>query len=450
MAVLLLITSVVFAVVALIAEYRALKKKKRLTITSFFLLVFVFTYGILPLLVVFLYLFEGFSISTSNYSFDYSEKGLFYTWIWQIFSIFSYVIVKKAAKHKETLKSATYGDAGLKIETTALEYTVIICLVAGIISLYLWSRAYGGIIELIKVGSAVRSRLSRVVNDLAFFKHIAKSVLTISYASLILVKQGKHKLFNAVIFLISFSFSILYLLANDGRMSIAFYFLVIGLIMMRIFEIRAISRKKKIGITLLLVTAVVFILNLDSITYYIKFGVWGSEQQGTLLHSLLNELAFIMISGQKALQHAASFKMLIIDDILCGLFAWFPTSIKPVETINIWNYNTELATIGFWGQFPCDFLSTSLYDLSFLGPFLFPLFWGKILSKIEKMPKNGSIVKIICYYALFTPLIRTVDYCLLYDFVLGMFPLALFLIVYAVLRRILIGRGGHLSTIGSN
>ena len=99
-----------------------------------------------------------------------------------------------------------------------------------------------------------------------------------------------------------------------------------------------------------------------------------------------------------------------------------------------WNYNTILTTNDFFGQFPCDFASTSLYDLSFVGSLVFGVFWGMILKKIEVLRNKNSTFSDVCYYAFSTSLFRLVDYCMLYDFVLGIFSATIFVLIYSTVR----------------
>jgi len=325
----------------------------------------------------------------------------------------------------------------MSLDHTALQITTIVCMFIGLLSIYLWSKAFGGIFDLIKVGNAVRGGWSTAVNELAFFKHPSRLILISSFASLLLIKYSHKKTLNKVIFIISFIYSILFLLANDGRGSFALYFIVLAFIILGVFEKRNFSFKKMLLLFLLAILGFILIMNLDAITRFVRTGVYENTYNRSFLSAILKEFAHIMISGQTALRHAFSGTFLIVDDILYGAMAWIPSSLKPFEAVNIWNYNTALAASGFNGQYPCDIVSTSLYDLSIAGPIVFGLFWGSVLRRIEQLRVGGTVFHLVCYYSFFLTCIQLVQSCMLYSFVLSIFALTIFAIVNFCVKRIL-------------
>ena len=68
--------SFTFSLLGLWWEIRNILKNKSLTISSLVGIMFVFTYGILPLAVMLMHISSGFSISTIYYLYDYSDDGL--------------------------------------------------------------------------------------------------------------------------------------------------------------------------------------------------------------------------------------------------------------------------------------------------------------------------------------------------------------------------------------
>ena len=190
----------------------------------------------------------------------------------------------------------------------------------------------------------------------------------------------------------------------------------------------------------LTVICFVFIINLNTITKYLRHGIYENDSASSILPFILNEFSYVMISGQTAFQHASTGHFLIIDDFFYGIMAWIPSSLKPFQCINIWDYNTSLTTSGGFGQFPCDFVTASLYDLSYIGSILFGFIWGTIVNKIEKLRESGSLFHIICYYSLCLTCLRLVNYCMLYSFVLSLFALFIFVLVYKVITIIMQSR----------
>lgn len=424
--------SFTFSLLGLWWEIRNILKNKSLTISSLVGIMFVFTYGILPLAVMLMHISSGFSISTIYYLYDYSDDGLSQTFVWQTLGILAYIIIRYSTRKVNRVTSQNVA----RYDCSILQIATCFSLVIGVISIYLWSKAFGGILDLIKVASVVRSGLSHVDNRLAFFKHSARLVIITSFSSLLLVKKRHKTVFNMIMFLISFVFSILFLLANDGRMSFAMFFIIVIFISLDIFSEKEFTRKKLVLLCVMACMAMIFMLKLDSLTYYIKHGTFEPSSKNSFLESTVNEFAYIMISGQKAVNHASTLQLLIIDDILNGIQAWLPTSLKIFDVRNVWDYNTELTTKNFFGQFPCDFISTSLYDLSYAGPVAFGFAWGFIIKKIEKLKTKSTMCSVVSYYALSTSLFRLVDYCLLYDFVLGIFSIAVFAFIYLTTKSI--------------
>lgn len=429
MEVLLIIISALFSLIASCWELRRIIVNRTVGISSVVGFMLIFTYGIVPLVTVLSYFLAGVAASTDYYQYDYTSNGLLKTILWQVFGIFSYIVIRFITKQKHFYKKSYQLN-----DCAVLEATTLVSLLIGIISLYLWSKAYGGIFNLIEVASIVRSSMSTVHNSLAFFKHLARIVLIASYSSLMLLKQGYKRILNSVVFSLSFVYSLLFLFANDGRLSLALYFVVLIFIWFDIMAERNFSRKTMCRLCIIALVGFIFLINADNITYYVAHGQLRPSATTSALDFFVNECAYILISGQKAVEHMTTFNLLIIDDILCGLQAWLPTSLKLFPAVNIWDYNTTLTTNGFNGQFPCDFISTSLYDLSFIGPLVFSVFWGGVLKKAEKLRQSKSLFSTLCYYSLFSCFFRLVSYCQLYDMVLGIFSIAIFAIVYLIIK----------------
>lgn len=434
MDILLLASSFMFAAIGLFAEILKLVRRKEFTLSAIVRLLLIFTYGILPFIVVFAYSFCEISISTWNYKYDYSSEGLFRTWIWQLQGIVVYLVISYCTRRNKK-RLANVGNSS--VDYSILQFTTYTCFIIGIASLYLWSRAYGGVFNLISVAAAVRSGLSSVNNGIAFFKHPARLVLLTSFSSLLMIKHSFCKVQNGIIFTLSVAFSVLFLLANDGRLSFLLYFIVIIFITFSVFDGRQFSGKHVIFLMAIGVFGMFFVLELDSITSYIRHGIVINASDESFFKSIMDEFAYVMISGQKSTEQALSGTFLIFNDVLNGITAWLPSSLKPFELIDVWDYNTNISTYKFFGQFPCDFVSTAIYDLSYIGPVVFGIFWGSILKKVEKMRCDDSPFKLVCYYALSLRFFRIVDYCSLYDFILGIFSLVVFTIVYVAYKNIL-------------
>ena len=110
-----------------------------------------------------------------------------------------------------------------------MELTAWISLLVGAVSLFLWSKAYGSIGALILQANRVRSGMGSVKNNLAFFKHPATVLLVVAYMFFEMTMQSEKKsikkLVNLIGFIISAYLSYLFLMADDGRLTMLLFFM---------------------------------------------------------------------------------------------------------------------------------------------------------------------------------------------------------------------------------
>ena len=111
MTILILLFSFIYSFLAILYEIDLIKKTKSLTISSLIGFLFIFTYGVLPFLVIYSYKFKSLSISSPYSTYDYSEDGLMNTIFWQILGILAYMIFKRmsiSAKKDVKVYKKTY------------------------------------------------------------------------------------------------------------------------------------------------------------------------------------------------------------------------------------------------------------------------------------------------------------------------------------------------------
>ena len=192
--------------------------------------------------------------------------------------------------------------------------------------------------------------------------------------------------------------------------------------------------KKFARLMLAFVLFVVVVLNMDSLTSFLRQGAVKTTQDTTMLESIMNELAYIYVAGQTSVEHCINqgSPFLIVDDVVRALFAWLPSAFTPHGLINVWDYNTYLiAGRDAMAQFPTDIISTSLYDLGILGPFLLPALWGMIINKLERIKmKNNTPLFTVLYYSLSMTLIRGVNYSMMSATVASIFHIFVTAVVF--------------------
>lgn len=450
-------TGLIFGIFVIIRETRNIKREHSIYLINIFGYMYGVTYGLLPACVLLLYTFGGVNISHAYYLLDYSNLGLIKIFVWMLFAFFGYQVVQfsykvvlsrrfKRAKESVIIESKTHDRQEVRRDSkrifSKLQMTMMICFVISTISLLLWTRAYGGIIKLIMIADKVRDGDSPVQNSIAFFARPAKMILISCYMSLVLVKNKYNRVANLVFFLASFALSILMLLAQDGRLGMAFFFATIVLLMQDYLKAGSFSLGKICKIFLLCIIALVGILNMDSFTFYIRNGYWeNTVSNAILVKKFFLEFTYIFTGAQHSLTtlFEGECPYLIIHDILAGAFAWVPSSLRPDGIINVWNYNTELSTIGgtIYGQLPCDFITTSIYALGIFGPLVFGVFWGCVIKCLDCWHLRArNAASDIFYCAIAMRIFRIVDYCLLYDFILGSFSIVLAALIWWTCRHI--------------
>lgn len=412
---------------------RKIKHEKKVYLSTLFIFCMVLVYSIIPFFTFLYYDRYNYSISTSYATFDYSDRGILNVSLWMLLGNISILIIyllTKKRNHNKQERSVYYNDKSLIGKTT------IVCLLIGGISLALWSNAYGGIFSLILQASRVRSGFSDVNNHFAFFKHSARILLISSYASLVLIKYKYKRSLYFPIFLISTFLSILFLLANDGRMTTMFFFITLFFISIKMYD-KSISFKLILSYTLLGFFAIWFLFNYDTVLFFLLGKTEDSISSNNLIERILQEFSFTIISGQKTIEYVFSnqYNSLFFNDFWSGLFAWLPVSLKPIVVQSVWDCNTQLVTSNFYGQWPCDFVTTALYDFHILGPLLFSLFYSWLFKVIETKFSISSVFQAVLYYSLIYTAIRVPLYCGLYDLVLGFFALFIFIALFSLMKK---------------
>ncbi|MBR5553295.1 MAG: hypothetical protein IKV98_05545 [Clostridia bacterium] len=447
--IILALLSAVFGIFIFVRETRAVKQLNSFGIINLFGYMYGLTYGILPTAVLLTYKYADLNLSHGYYMIDYTSVGLKRMYVWFFLSIVGYAVIQITykffldGKYSKIKNSIIEKDPAyfLKEEKNGamlgtLQICILICFIVACVSMYLWLRAYDGFWGLIKIADQVRDGVSDVKNPLAFFLRPAKMITTVFFMSMVLVKKKYNRDFNFVIMCVSFVLSVLMLLALDGRLAMVMYLIVMVLLAGEFFKVGGFSSKKLLRMVIIGLLALAFVMNMDSFTFFLRNGYWrDAAQSGSAIEDTLLEFTYIITGAQHAVQTSieANGPILIGEDIVAGLFAWVPSSLRPDGIINIWDYNTELCTIGnyIYGQLPCDFITTSIYYLGVAGPLVNGIFWGIVIKTLDYFHlKNNNSIQDIFYYALSMRIFRLVNYCLLYDFVLGIFDIFLAYVIW--------------------
>lgn len=436
----------IFGLYCIGREVRRIIRLKQIRISNLILIMYGITYGIVLSLLL---LFNDMGIYRTQGTFlmvDYSSQGLKYLTWWFFAAVIGYISFRSAGilRIKESSRQQNAESPPTQAQSVLLErlqYTSVVCLAIGIVCFWIWTSGWGGYMNMFLNAREIRNGSYGIKNTVAFFAKPAHIVATVSIMSVFLVKQRKNVLLNKVIFVISFVISLLYYLAKDGRMIMAMYLLIVLFMWNDMFEKQTNITKKLVKLGFGFALFVVIVLNMDKITYLLRYGTdLVANDSETALQSIMDELSYIYVAGQTSLKQFLSggSPFLIGHDVVSGLFAWVPSALTPKGLINIWSYNTQLvAGSKALAQYPCDLISTSIYDLGVFGPIILPAVWGAIINKLERMKKAGSSpIFIVLYYGMSMTLLRGINYSMISSTVASMFHLFVAAVVFWVMGRV--------------
>lgn len=411
-------------------------------------IMFCFVEGIIPLAIHVKYFRDG-TLYPWNITLDYSVNGINALMIVCFLAFIGYIFITLGYKNRYRF---TIGESKIKFIKNqpikfqydiALRYSAIVILLISVFSLYMWTKAYGGIIRFILQANAIRSGFTNINNSYGFFKHFASAIVIPSYAFFVLnIYAKKKKIMDIIFWTISLIFSVCFLLASDGRMTAGFYFLAYVAIYMQSkskMVDKNISNKTVISVICLFAISMLFMLKMDDFTYYIRHGVWNatkSASNNSIVNGFVYELSFVVKSEQLAVMKAKEVGLQLINDIGYGLTAWLPSSLVPSSFPRLWTLNSELSGAKS-GELPCGIIAQGYYDLRLFGVIVFTFLYGKIIRTVDiveiKTPYGLTL-----YAALFYSIIRLVAYGMIYDFVQGLFDIVILIIIYFLIHQVLV------------
>ncbi|MGN0457143.1 MAG: hypothetical protein ACI4F2_09820 [Acutalibacteraceae bacterium] len=439
-------------------ELRYINREKRLKFVSFFRLMYSLTFGLVPAVLCFAYGAFGIKFALKTLIImDYSEESLFCLFVFWLLSIIFYFIFNLAYKTAgERAVRINYGNRRLSKKMHLSENQIfciaLFCFFVGCISLYIWTIDLGGVFEFIPLASGIRGDyLNTYGNTHTAWRQPARICLPASYLFFFLAinKNNKHKIRNVIMAVISVFVALLFLLCNDGRMTIAFYFavLLIGFVTKASINIKN-TKKAIVGICIVAICCGILLSKLDDITYFFRHWEFRPEELSgnkSVFDSLMEEFLFVYKSGITSVQvhFFGDGGLKILSDLFVGLTALIPSRFLPSGLITMWRYNTILctgSTSPTMAIIPCDIVSLSIYDLGIIGVILIPLIVGAAISLLEGhfKDKPQDSYHLTMYYGLVLAFLRLPSYASLNDFLLGIFP---YLLIYLIAHGVVLLSG---------
>ncbi len=428
---------IIFAALVVITIVVKIARNRRISIMNMCSAMYAILLCIVPALILLGYanglrvasgiLFEERTIWTFYLQFAFTAMGYFFLHV-------GYMVKQKKCKPYNFFTNSN----GLLIS--------MIFSAISMISLNLWASGYGGIDSLILNANQIRAGWVTSTNSFAFFKHfVPLSLLTSWMLFNMLIRKEVKGFFGKfgvmILLLCNVALSNIYIQANDGRMLLAVYvFLYFVLYLKYKFETKQANIAPmllKFGIVFIVVISILF--NADAILGEMRNGTYESGNDSDIITTVSREFSFILSGTQNALikDLSGEGKLMIMNDVVNGVFAWLPTSLKPIMMEDVWDYNTRSINTGEYGQLPTSIIGQSIYDLGLLGIILLPFIYGVIIKKVEMVleGRKENIFYNTVYVVLGYYLCKGIPYFSFYNIMINTFFIFIAILIYNTVHK---------------
>jgi len=374
------IIDLIWGVFVLTRQINQIVKRKKFLIIDFANLMVSFVYGFLPAVVLIR------TTSENNFwKIDTTSNGI---WVLGIATVLSVIVycslnlsydVTKSARRMKPISDGKAVCAGL------------VMLAVGWMSLFLWTRADGGIMNFISHADGIRAGYYKLNNPVAFLEHFTRILL---FAGCLLCSywwQKKSVTVKCVFLLPAVAGVVggfLFIMAWDSRVAFGFFVLMMILTNVdhRIARKEKVVKKEIIKLGVILVGVLLLIIASHSIMNMFR-GITTESQSYDLFRIVEREFGFVLRTQQAVIPATVKegFQLTIGYDLINAITAWIPSRFIPFDVPpSVWRYNTLfVAGTTAKGTVPSDLLSTSIHDLWYIGIVLLPMFYGSVIKKVD-------------------------------------------------------------------
>lgn len=421
---------IIFSIIIVIDIIIDINKFHKIKIFSFFKIFYLITYGITPLVSINVMKFD-------KYTINYITTEIKYYYISLLVSILFYIIFRICLYFFAKIKEKKIKKYLIKIDSSRFYIISVIFMFIGAFSQYMWTKAYGYPFGIIKYANLIRSGYSPIVNKYTFFKPLCYFSLISFYQFFIIFMKNK-KIITSLFMTYSLFNSMILILANDGRMLLLIFFLVIALYFIN-ENIKIINLKFIVKIVLCAIIALVLLGNIDNFTYYIRNGIKRENSSNNgIINIIYNEFSFTHKNNINVLylkDNNRLVKSTEKGDIKNIILAWIPERYKE-DSKTLFDINTDNYS-NISGQIPTDIISASIYKFSYLGIIIIPIVVNFILYFIEAILSkyNSEFIKIMYNLIGTYVALRLVDYYDLSTIIFGCFYIIISLFLVIILCR---------------
>ena len=323
------------------------------------------------------------------------------------------------------------------INSSRFYYAAIILFLVGVVSDFLYCRAYGGYIGYLEYSTFIRAGVTDVVyNRWSFLFAFRDCIVISSYLFLAQIKKdGKILVYRALLFAISLILSCMVLYANKGRLSFLIYFSV--------FILTYMLKKQKDSYFKLRITNLLkfYALGLSGV---LGFGylsnLMGRSDNSRLLDLLFNEVAFVFSNFKVLVDNIKIGDARLFSDIMSYPLYLLPSrfwrTIMPdtaSDIITIFVFGSKKGMGDVYGEVPIDLISIGYIQFGIIGVVVFAVFFGFFVAKVLNAVSNISNIRtrtILVAYITIDVALRSVFYADSYNVVQRMFSLVVFGLIY--------------------
>ncbi|MDD6994915.1 MAG: hypothetical protein SPH68_00870 [Candidatus Borkfalkiaceae bacterium] len=323
--------------------------------------------------------------------------------------------------------------------------TGLIVFLIGIVSDFLYLKAYGGYFNYLKYSNAIRSGVITVQNPFSFLIAFRGCINISSYVffAVYLNSRKGQRLFPLILFLGTCIYSMMILYSNKGRVAFAFYFLILLFIFL-------FSKKKVRFLTFKMFFHIILIILFFIIGLGLIGHILGRNSSNDLFSLIIEEISFVYNNFFRLIKTESVEYRYFIDCINWPIYL-LPSSIwstrLDIKTVSdlmtILSSGAVKGGIGasgsiVYGETPADLISVCYAQLGFLGVPFFALAWawiGKQLLKFcsREMESKGAYI----FYKVYATLYFFFNSILYGDpkhIIQSMFPFLVFIIIYHVMK----------------
>lgn len=432
-----IVLNIVFSIASIISVIRDIYKSQKITIMYMCRIMYIGILCVVPALILYGQM-NGVKVIKAI-SFEHENVWTFYVQF--ILTVIGYFVLNFGYN----IKPRIIKQQRIKDSQNIIFTTIVFSLIS-VVSLFMWASGYGGISNLLENANAIRSGFVSSSNSTAFFKHFVPLALLTSWMlfSLLMrknVKKFAYKIAAILLLIINVCVSSIYLQANDGRFLLAAYILLFFLIHIKyLYEVKSVNIIPlfiKLGVVAIIVGTILF--NADKILRFMRGDTIIETSGSGIVKTISTEFYFIITGTQKSLLEwfSGDGKLMIVNDVINGLFAWLPTSFKPIILEDVWDYNTRIIEPSSYGQAPTTIVAQSVYDLGLIGIIVIPFLYGMLIKRVEKIleARKNNVFFDTIYVALGFYLCKGIVYFSLYNIMINIFFIFIGAVIYSVLRR---------------